>query len=591
MREGKPLYKYLINMISGLLGKSKVTYSKVNVNSNIKEVLYALGRILPDIDDTTIDEIGDTGYYIYGGHKHVQLAENNIPMYIQLLDASNVQLYDLMKSVGGQLIGRKVDCVAVYKPNKVFDESNISYGKEWGQFQEADHIPIMRSEEKHNDNKFVFSMRWKEFKVNDSAQYLKVKDIIDKHNGLMIRGGPGVGKSYVAKKLAELLPRNIRIAPTNKAARNINGKTIHRFLTISEEKKISPIHIKSIKANYDYIIVDEISMITKELWHRLMLLKVAVPSLVFILIGDENQLPPVEPDEINAKENYFNHPAVMYLANSNVITLTKVYRYSPELKRQLDDFLSDKDFDYKPYLRKGFTDTRYNICFFNRTRKAVNAHWNQKETPEKFLYISENIYDEYTQDMNVYENLPVIARKTINKGEVCCNNETFLVTDFDDENINLFTFRDDEPHYIEIPVNKFRDTFLMNYCSTVHKSRGETLSERITIYDWKSPKLQYFDKSYIKKLRYTALSRIELKSLGDGYEMLADKLQVSDAYFGETKPQNSVYNIQRKIRHYYHNDKMKKRDLNNFIDVQFIEQLREQQMNTCAMSVSQRDVV
>ena len=189
------------------------------------------------------------------------------------------------------MLGRKVDCVVVYKPNEILNEINIFHGKEWGQFQEADHIPQMLSKEKQTNNNYVFSTTWKEFSINDSAQYLKVKDLIDKHNGLMIRGGPGVGKSYVVKKLAELLPRNIRIAPTNKAAMNINGKTIHRFLTISDEKKISPVHIKSIKSNYDYIFVDEISMITKELWHRLMLLKTAIPKLIFVLIGMKISFP------------------------------------------------------------------------------------------------------------------------------------------------------------------------------------------------------------------------------------------------------------------------------------------------------------
>lgn len=527
--DGKPLYKYLNNMLSGLLGKHKTTHSKVNVNSNMNEILYALGVMLPNIDDTTIDKIKDTEYYIYGGHKHIQLSENNIPMYIQVLDASNVQLYDLMKAVGGQLIGRKVDCVAVYKPNETFEACDISYGKQWGQFQEADHIPIMINKERHNENKFVFSTSWRRFNVSDSADYLRVKDIIDKHKGLMIEGGPGVGKSYVAKKLAELLPRNVRIAPTNKAARNIGGKTIHRFLTISEEKRISPVHIKMIKRDYDVVIVDEISMISAELWQRLMLLKVAIPNLVFVLIGDRNQLPPVEPEEINSMESYFNHPAVKFLANNNFITLTKVYRYSLELKRHLDDILMDKEFNYQPYLRRGFTDTRYNICFFNKTRKAVNAYWNEKETPARYIHIFENAFDKYTQDINVYENLPVIARKTIKRGDICCNNELFTVADFDDESIHLYTIRDDEPHVIEVPISKFQDWFLMNYCCTVHKSQGETLSERITIYDWNSPKLQYFNKLYVKKIRYTGLSRIELKHIEGGvYELLSDKLQIAE---------------------------------------------------------------
>ena len=39
--------------------------------------------------------------------------------------------------------------------------------------------------------------------------------------------------------------------------------------------------------------------------------------------------------------------------------------------------------------------------------------------------IKEDETDECTQDMYIYEDLPVIARKTVKQGDVCMNNETF----------------------------------------------------------------------------------------------------------------------------------------------------------------------
>ena len=62
---------------------------------------------------------------------------------------------------------------------------------------------------------------------------------------------------------------------------------------------------------YQYIIVDEISMITKDLWKRLCLLKMET-DITFLLLGDEKQCPPVEDEDI---EDYFNHPAVKYICN------------------------------------------------------------------------------------------------------------------------------------------------------------------------------------------------------------------------------------------------------------------------------------
>ena len=55
-------------------------------------------------------------------------------------------------------------------------------------------------------------------------------------------------------------------------------------------------------------------MITKELWRRLAFVKQAT-GIKFLLIGDDNQLPPVEDDE--NLEDYFNRPAVKYLCNNN----------------------------------------------------------------------------------------------------------------------------------------------------------------------------------------------------------------------------------------------------------------------------------
>ncbi len=83
--------------------------------------------------------------------------------------------------------------------------------------------------------------------------------------------------------------------------------------------------MKKIKEDYDYIIVDEISMISKDLWRRLCLLKQEAPNIIFLLLGDEKQCPPVEEDV--RIEDYFNHPSVKYICNynRNVLNVRKHY--------------------------------------------------------------------------------------------------------------------------------------------------------------------------------------------------------------------------------------------------------------------------
>ena len=77
------------------------------------------------------------------------------------------------------------------------------------------------------------------------------------------------------------------------------------------------------------------------------------------------------------------------------------------------------------------------------------------------------------------------------------------VLNFDDTHIYLGNTRpteDDgeELHSIGEEIKDFAKLFSLNYCSTTHKSQGETITEDFTIYDW---------NMISKKCRYTALSR------------------------------------------------------------------------------------
>ena len=116
-------------------------------------------------------------------------------------------------------------------------------------------------------------------------------------------------------------------------------------------------------------------------------------------------------------------------------------------------------------------------------------------------------YFKLTQDMYLYEGLPIIAMRTLyDKTEgslLFANSETFNICNINDEEIGIYNERPDEngvkePYNISIPIEDFNKYFLMNYCSTTHKAQGETITENFTIYDW---------NAMGTKLRYTALSR------------------------------------------------------------------------------------
>ena len=253
-----------------------------------------------------------------------------------------------------------------------------------------------------------------------------------------------------------------------------------------------------VKRNVDYVVVDEISMITKEMWRRLVFLKSAT-GVKFMLLGDSNQLPPVEDEKVR---HYFNHSAVKYLCNNNRNILTKVKRYNLDLKKNLDLIQEGKDVNIKDF---PFTETPVNIAYTNKTRKAINKKWNEKLKPPDALFIPVRENDKNAQDMYIYNNLPLIARENDNKNQMYMNNETFTVHNYDNKHIYMSSERIDDngeiyTNAIEVDVNMVQKLFQLNYCTTIHKVQGSTITEKFTIWDWKHPCMT-------KKAKYTALSR------------------------------------------------------------------------------------
>ncbi|RDB31145.1 ATP-dependent DNA helicase [Candidatus Similichlamydia laticola] len=118
-------------------------------------------------------------------------------------------------------------------------------------------------------------------------------------------GGPGTGKSFTAVAVIQLaLSSGFRVAvlaPTGKAVANLKKRfsstetcffgTIHRALGLSHS---SPLRSRMNPIPYDFILVDECSMIDALLFAELLQ---AIPTGARVLfMGDMNQLPSIEMD-------------------------------------------------------------------------------------------------------------------------------------------------------------------------------------------------------------------------------------------------------------------------------------------------------
>lgn len=135
----------------------------------------------------------------------------------------------------------------------------------------------------------------------------------------LISGGPGTGKTYTASQMIEVFSSCINqdrkltvllCAPTGKASFHLKSKMTNELLekvdleamTLHSLLKLFPDRMKELKRDifsYDLIIVDEASMIDLRIMANL-LASIDTDTRI-VLIGDKNQLAPIEAGQVFAE--------------------------------------------------------------------------------------------------------------------------------------------------------------------------------------------------------------------------------------------------------------------------------------------------
>jgi hypothetical protein len=159
--------KLVINLMSGMLGQSEKEGSRVKISNDIDQIFNFLDKYHHLDKGIMINRIADTDYYMFGFNQKVTLNESNIPMYIQVVDESNIKLYDMVKKMGGVLVGQKVDCAIVYGCTK---EANDT---EWGGYKSCE-VPTLTRTETIDGVDFTTDRPWndyKRFRLNDSDKW------------------------------------------------------------------------------------------------------------------------------------------------------------------------------------------------------------------------------------------------------------------------------------------------------------------------------------------------------------------------------------------------------------------------------------
>ena len=507
-KQKQNLVKNILNAITGLLGRNLNTHFDTNLTTDINEVWNGIGTDMNKINKLFLKSIeyNEKTLHIWGIRKDNELLTNNLPNYIQILDQSNIKIYELQKRLGGELIFRKTDCVICYKNNRSFEDTDGSR-KNWGTYKmETKHSLLGYDYEyKMNKNRNVKEYHYKGFTqyshddtiYETSSNYKQILDFAVEKGGLLICARAGTGKSYLINKWVEegLIEddERTRLAFTNRARRNIKGTTIHTAFAINDDNKCNLKMLNSYR-NKKVIMIDEIGMIGFELWKHIVLLKKKFPDIVFILMGDYRQLPPIE----DLKNDYFESEIIKYLCNYNRIELLERQRYDLDMWNWLEDFYE------KGIVGKGIKYGRFrwnakNLVYYNKTRDYVNDLYMAKyKTPDAFLLKHERKNkDDKAKDIWIYKDMPIMSVKNSKKYNLI-NSDELIVTDYNDEFIYLKNLDNDE--ILEIPHGEFHKIFVCNYATTIHKIQGATITENINI--WNSTKVLND-----KHLGYTAVSR------------------------------------------------------------------------------------
>jgi hypothetical protein len=504
------------SMIGNFKPKPRESWKSELITVDPSEAFYHYLRSKSSFIDVRI--INEVKYYQVYSTSTISKEETDAPIYNQILDIEAMEMHKLkciIESKNGLCLDVKTDCITCMFQNDIFpfemaDDVNLS-----GFYYDDDmKMPKYKLEpclgrlviprmEKYKRSAFYnhVNIEWTEHKDIDSNDFsILVNQVLDSKKSINIDGRAGTGKSTLINMLqAEMKNRGISfkcLAPTNKAARVVNGSTIHKFVLSHSSRKIMT------DDKFDYLFIDEISMIHEYFYKFLITLKRVRPTLKFIVAGDFSQLLPVN-DRLEC--DYKESPALHELCSGQRLQLSKCRRADDTLFKLTDpnnihnltksDFNQSKDEYYSK-----------SLCFTNNKRKQINTIMmnkyidmktqeakQKKKAPPTPVILKCKEGDEMGQDVKLLKGMPIIARKTTEKYDIM-NNETFNIYDINKETFKIIVHQSP----IEISIKEFQELFNVAFCMTVFKSQGQTFNENYSIFEW-----ERFDK----RMKYVSLSR------------------------------------------------------------------------------------
>jgi hypothetical protein len=422
------------------------------------------------------------------------------------------QDFDVTKDIVRGLEDSDIDCC-------------VNHVKTWGTYSVA-QLPSRMTDTYYASCIDVDALPWSvadwnyDSDLHDSAQAEQICDKIVQNGGCMVKGPSGVGKSTVARAIAKRFKgRCVCLAEWAVAASHLKGMTIAAFVgKRMDSLDIGRKQLAQDLDNTDVIVVDEWSTMTQESLRYLWILKSMKPGLIFVFLGDPEQLKGVEPHV--APCDYFEHPTTKCLANGLCIKLDVQYRSDEKITDMLKQVLENDKFSLADHCEIDDGTGKIAICYTNLVRRVVNEKMMNRYKTDDAVPVPESKDD--NSQVWLYPGMPIITTKKKLRSKddekdadddatcpmerfrsrlilynqqrleiVSANNETFDV---------LYTNPNDRFYGLTktFKISEFREYFDVAYCMTTHKAQGSGFDEPFAIYE--------YDKMN-KELLYTAIGR------------------------------------------------------------------------------------
>ena len=473
-----------INSFIGYLGRSELKNQKVIFDTDKNTIInYYFGQ---DEDGNTVkdmidndfniscDEINEKLVYKLTMSNNTNQLSNDRPIYNQILENNYINLYNVIKSHKDKTICYiHTDSVQFKSDTKIvkhIDDKTI------GGLKNETPIIITEKEIWKGDNDFdELKIKYKKFKTFYEKDIGNTDDLIYwlyENGSCMINGDAGCGKTYLINKFKERLDMDgkkyVALAYTNKASILVGGQTIHKCFGLGiNDIKIDSRLMKRLQGK-DYLFIDEISMIGKDILAVLDTIRKKFPLLNIVCVGDFKQLPPV---------------GERILENSSVwVDICKRKKLVLNIPKRNDDVEFHKNalnvfntgvVNKKNYGHFHIDECKRHITYTNKLRVDINNKMMMKHKPNKYIIIEKHQDNDYGQDTYVYEGLPIMCICNV-KDMNFINGCEYIVKSFDSNNI----YCDD----LEIPIDKFSQFFVPSYSITYYKSQGATFEGKYAIH-------------------------------------------------------------------------------------------------------------